>query len=469
MAQETADQKPQLRRAMGFWDVLLFNIAAVLGPRWIAAAAHNGTSSISLWILAALLFFVPTALIILELSTRYPAQGGLYVWSKEAFGDFHGFVTGWSYWIYTFFYFPGLLAASVAMSVFIGGPSFAWLADNKAYTLGTSLITLAIAVALNIVGLNIGKWLQNAGGIGTYVPLLMLLGIGGYIALHHGSVTQFTWKSTLPHWNLSTVNFWSQIAFAFTGMELVCSMSEEVREPRRTFPRAIYASAVLIGVIYILGTVAVLAMRPAPDVDPRNGVFQAVSGGSGMLGIVWFGVLAALFVTAGNAGGVGATVAGVARVPFVAGIDHYLPSFFGKLHPRWKTPWISILIQAGISAALLILTTFSTTLRKGYLFLVDATIIIYFIPFLYMYASAIKLAYRPDRLQAKQAVLIPGGKAGVWVVGVLGFTVTLGSMALAMFPPEDVQNAWLFEGYLVGACAVEIGIGLVLSWRGARA
>src|SRR5690242_21293961 len=92
---------------MSFWDVLLFNIATVLGPRWIAAAAHNGTSSISLWVLAAVFFFVPSALVINELSSRFPNEGGLYVWSKEAFGDFHGFVAGWCYWIYTVFYFPG--------------------------------------------------------------------------------------------------------------------------------------------------------------------------------------------------------------------------------------------------------------------------------------------------------------------------------------------------------------------------
>src|ERR1700757_1320679 len=245
MAEETAP-KSQLRRAMGFWDVLLFNIAAVLGPRWIAAAAHNGTSSISLWVLAAVLFFLPTALIIIELSTRYPAEGGLYVWSKEAFGDFHGFVAGWAYWAYTVFYFPGLLTASVAMSVYIGGPKYWVLAKNPHYLLWSSMALLAVAVILNIVGLNIGKWLQNAGGVSTYLPLLMLVGIGTYLLLHRGSATQFSWKSSMPEWNLDTVNFWSQIAFAFTGLELVCAMSEEVRDPRKTFPRAIYASAALI-------------------------------------------------------------------------------------------------------------------------------------------------------------------------------------------------------------------------------
>jgi amino acid transporter len=463
MAEETAP-KSQLRRAMGFWDVLLFNIAAVLGPRWIASAAHNGTSSISLWVLAAVLFFLPTALIIIELSTRYPAEGGLYVWSKEAFGDFHGFVAGWAYWSYTVFYFPGLLTASVAMSVYIGGPKYWALAKDPHYLLWSSMALLAVAVILNIVGLNIGKWLQNAGGISTYLPLLMLIGIGAYLGLHRGSATHFSFQNILPHLNLDTVNYWSQIAFAFTGMELVCAMSEEIRDPRKTFPRAIYASAALIALIYIAGTMAVLVIQPATGTDTRSGVFQGISSGAAVLGIAWFGVIAALLVTVGNAGGVGATVAGVARVPFVAGIDHYLPSFFGKIHPKWKTPYIAILIQAGISGIILALSQYKASWQDAYQLLVDAAIILYFIPFLYMYASVIKLAYRSDRIQG---VLVPGGKVGVWIAGLLGFSVTLLSIIFAMIPPET-ESKWLFETKLLGATALTIAIGLALYWKGAR-
>ena len=118
-APPSRDPKSQLRRTMGFWDVLLFNIATVLGPRWIAAAGHNGPSSISLWVLAAVFFFVPGALVINELSSRFPEEGGLYAWARDAFGPFHGFVAGWTYWIYTVFYFPGLLLASASMSAYI--------------------------------------------------------------------------------------------------------------------------------------------------------------------------------------------------------------------------------------------------------------------------------------------------------------------------------------------------------------
>src|SRR5208282_5903027 len=151
-APASSSSVPQLRRVMGFWDVLLFCIATVLGPRWIAAAARNGQSSISLWVLAALLFFVPTAFIVVELSTRFPQEGGLYVWTKEAFGDFHGFVAGWTYWIYTVFYFPGLLLASVAMTAYVGGAGTARLAESRTFLLTGSLLMLVVAVFLNIIG-----------------------------------------------------------------------------------------------------------------------------------------------------------------------------------------------------------------------------------------------------------------------------------------------------------------------------
>jgi len=467
-APPAADARQQLRRTMGFWDVLLFNIATVLGPRWIAAAAHNGTSSISLWGLAAVLFFVPTALVISELSTRFPAEGGLYVWSKEAFGDFHGFVAGWTYWIYTFFYFPGLLLASAAMSAYVVGAGGAALAQQKTFLLVGSFLILLVAVGLNIIGLNIGKWLQNAGGVGTYIPLLILSAVAGLLYLRNGSVTHFAWAGILPHWNWDTVNFWSQIAFAFTGLELVSAMSEEIRDPQRTIPRAILGSGVLIAVIYILATLAVLSIVPAENVDPKSGVFQAITHGSGLLRLALLGVIAALLVTAGNAGGVGSTVAGIARVPFVVGIDRYLPSAFGKIHPRWRTPHISILIQAGISGVVLLLSQYNETIQGAYLGLVSVAVILYFVPFLYMYAAVIKLAGRRDRAENDRAVLIPGGKPGVWLAGGLGFVVTFASILFSFVPPGEVTNKFVFEVKIIGASVAAVGLGLVLYYRGAR-
>ena len=463
------DPIKQLRKEMGFWDVLLFNIATVLGPRWIASAAHNGTSSISLWLIAAIFFFVPTAMVINELSSRFPEEGGLYVWAKEAFGDFHGFVAGWNYWIYTVFYFPGLLLASAAMSGYILGESGAKLAQNRPFLLGVSLGLLLVAVTLNIVGLNIGKWLQNAGGVSTYLPLMILVGLAGVICLRHGSVTSFTVANMLPHWDWDTVNFWSQIAFAFTGLELVSAMSAEIRNPRKTLPRAVLGSGALIALMYIVGTMAVLALVPASDVDERSGVFHAITVASIALKVGLLGILAAMLVTVGNAGGVGSTVAGIARVPFVVGIDRYLPKAFGKIHPRWKTPYVSIAVQAIVSGAILLLSQINETTRGAYDGLVDVAIILYFIPFLYMYAAAIKLSGRPDRLQNKEAVLIPGGKVGVWVTSGVAFAITFLAIVVSVMPPGNAANRRVFQLKVVGWTVGALALGLVLYYRGVLA
>jgi amino acid transporter len=461
-----ADSKSQLRKSMGFWDVLLFNIATVLGPRWIAAAGHNGPSSISLWVLAAVFFFVPGALVINELSSRFPEEGGLYAWSREAFGPFHGFVAGWTYWIYTVFYFPGLLLASASMSAYIVGGRGAALAQDRGFLLAVSMGMLVVAVLLNIVGLNVGKWLQNAGGVGTYAPLVILVGVAAVVCFKHGSATHFTLGNMMPTWNWDTVNFWSQIAFAFTGLELVSAMSEEVRDPRKTLPRAVFGAGALIALAYIVGTFAILSLVPAAGIDPQSGVFNAITVGSVALKLGALGILAAILVTAGNAGGVGSTVAGIARVPFVVGIDSYLPAAFGKIHPKWKTPWVSILVQAGLSGAILLASQVNETTRGAYQFLIDAAIILYFIPFLYMFAAVIKLARRKDRTENPHAVLVPGGVAGTWFCGGLGFAVVLLGILVSLVPPGDSSDKLGFELKLVAGTLVSILIGLALYWRG---
>src|SRR5258708_26924883 len=165
--------------------------------------------------------------------------------------------------------------------------------------------------------------------------------------------------------------------------------------------------------MYVGGPIACMAVVPPSEVSTTSGVVHALTVGSIALKIGFLGIVAALLVTVGNAGGVGSTVAGIARVPFVVGIDRYLPAAFGKIHPRWKTPYVSILVQAGVSGAILLLSQINNSTRSAYQILIDAAIILYFIPFLYMFAAVIKLAARKDRAENPHAILIPGGKAGL--------------------------------------------------------
>ena len=463
------DPKSQLRRSMGFWDVLLFNIAAVLGPRWIAAAGHNGASSISLWVLAALFFFVPGALVINELSSRFPEEGGLYAWARDAFGPFHGFVAGWTYWIYTVFYFPGLLLASASMSAYISSGHGAALAENRTFLLWISLGAASCRGAAQHHRPQHRQMAAERGrrrhlpapadprrrGRRWFACVTARSRISRSPACApRGTGTPLTSgrKSPSP----------SPASSSFPAWPKRCAIRAALCPARSS------ASGALIALMYIAGTFAVLALAPAGDLDPKSGVFQAIAVGSSALRIGFIGVIAAVLVTAGNAGGVGSTVAGVARVPFQVGIDRYLPAAFGKIHPRWKTPYIAILVQAVLSGVILLLSQISETTRGAYQVLIDAAIILYFIPFLYMFAAVIKLAGRKDRAENPHAVLVPGGKLGVWLCGGLGFLIVLLGIFVSLVPPGDTANKLGFELKLVVGTVVSILIGLALYWRGAR-
>jgi amino acid transporter len=203
-------------------------------------------------------------------------------------------------------------------------------------------------------------------------------------------------------------------------------------------------------------------------VDAKSGVFQALAQGSALVRMASVGVIAALLVTVGNTGGVGSTVAGVARIPFIVGIDRYLPAAFGKIHPKWRTPYISILVQASISGVILLLAQINENMRGAYQILVDAATILYFIPFIYMYAATIKLYARADRRENRSAVVIPGGRLGVLIAGGIGLFVVTAAIVLSFIPPGDTSSKFLFETKLVLGTVLSVALGLVLYYRGAR-
>src|SRR5207237_10265389 len=151
--ERTLTPMTQLRRALGFRDLFLFYVVTTFSLRWTATAAAAGPSALIIWVLAAVGLFVPLVFTLLELSSRYPEEGGLYVWSKRAFGPFAGFITGWTYWGSNLPYLPGLLYYGAANALFMGGRSWQAWSSNSTYFIVVSMAGLALAVAMNVVGL----------------------------------------------------------------------------------------------------------------------------------------------------------------------------------------------------------------------------------------------------------------------------------------------------------------------------
>jgi len=468
---ERSEGVVSLHRALGLRDLVLFNLVAVLGLRWLATAAKAGPSAIALWLLAALFFFVPQGLVVTELSSRYPEEGGIYQWTKRALGDRHGYVCGWCYWINNVLYYPSLLMSAAVIFTYAIGKGDSPLASDWTYVLPATLLCLWAATGLNIVGVGTGKWLQNAGGVGGYVPGVVLVALAlAFVATGRPSANPITPSTVVPNLgSLSGLNLWASIAFAFAGLELSSTMGGEVRDPRRTLPRAVLVSAPLIAAAYVLGTWALLRMVPVADVNIVSGLLQSISSGANALSpaLWWLAPLAAAAYTVGNVGGVGAWLTAPARVAFAIGLDRYFPAAFGRVHPRWKTPYVAILVQASLATVFLLVSVLGkgTTVEKAYLIILDTQLLIYFIPYVYLFVSFLVL--RRERA-APDAVRVPGGRAGAWAAGVSGLVVTLLAMVIATIPPDDDASPLAFEAKVIGGALAFVGLGGVVYWRGRR-
>lgn len=453
-----------LRRVLGVRDVVLFFIVAVVGLRWIAAAAAAGPSSLVIWAIACGAIFIPSAFTVLELSSRYPDEGGLYLWVKEAFGEQAGFISGWLYWASNLVYFPGLLYFAAGNALFIGGSHWMGLSSSAPYYIVFSLFGLALACWLNVVGLDVGKHLHNIGAWAAWLPVALLVVMGLAAWAHFGVANDFSPAALVPSTHLSDIVFWSTLAFAFGGLETASLMGGEIKDATRTVPRAIILAGLAIVAIYVLGTAAVLIALPRAEVSGIQGIMQAIQHTALRVGLGPLVPIAAILVTVSSLGGVGAWLAAASRLPYVAGIDRAAPSVFGTLHPKWGTPVTALIVQSAVAGLFVVLGQAGTTVRAAYDVLVSMTIVCFFIPYGMMFAAMIRVQWLPAGPDVRRP---PGGRPMAIVFGLVGAVATTLSIGLACLPGPNEPHPALAVVKIVGLNLALIVVGFVM-YRMAR-
>ncbi len=465
---EEQSDKGHLHRALGVRDIVLINIAAILGVRWLSTAAQMGPSSVGLWVLAVLVFFIPCSLTVTELSSRQPGEGGLYLWSKSAFGEIHGFIAGWAYWVNNVFYFPSLLIFLAGAFLFIGGERWLSLGDSNLYNTIFSLLLIWIVIGVNIIGVERAKWIASMGAFAAIAVFIILAITGSWTWIAHGSATQFSPASLVPDVrDFTTLTFFATMTFAFAGMELAPAMAGEIKEPKQTIPRAIVISGIIIAIIYIAGTSLVMVAVPEGQVNVITGIPQAFAAIGERISIPWLGALGGLLLVISSTGGLGAWVTGVARIPYVIGIDRYLPSALGKTHPRYGTPHVSLVTQGVVVSLIIVTMSAGATIQEAYIVLLDLAIILYFIPFLYMFA-ALPILRRRAGGNNEGVKMVPFGSIGPWLFGGLGFAATMLSVILAFIPPAGTSNPGLFVVKITASTLLFVVVGLGFYWRGRK-
>lgn len=436
-------------KALGLRDVVLMNIVAVVGMRWIARGARTGPASVTLWILAWMAFFVPLALAVSALARAYPEQGGVYAWVRRAFGAGHGFICGWCLWVNNLFYFPSVLLFGAANFAAIGGDRWQAMGAARWYSVVFVLAGIWIAAGINIIGLRWGKWLQNAGSLGVWVPAGLLIGCGALALARFGSATPFTASTLVPRGEvLDTVALWSAMCFAFSGFEITSLIGQEIETPERTIPRGIFIAGVVTTLVYIAGSASVLVAVPVSSLKELSGITDAVQLVAGRVGLTGLGVMTGTLLTLNALAGTASWTAGAARVPFAAGVDSAMPAAFARLHPRYRTPHVALIVQSIAASAIFLASVFfsvagrATSIQEAYDILVNLTILIYFVPYLYLFAAQVRLLPQAPRWAA-----------------IVGFAATAISLALTFVPPPG-SNALTYEVNLIVQAAVMLGVGL---------
>ena len=461
-------ERAALSRALGLSDVVLLYVATIVGLSSVAQVAQLGLAGITLLALAVGTFLIPSAVMVAELGRRMPAEGGLYLWTRSAFGDLHGFICAWAYYVSNIVWLPTVAMMVATSALYLAGDRATELENSPLYNAGTALAILWAVTLLNVVGIQHAKRVQNAGALATVaIVFLMVFAGGSYIAEKDVLATVQSHDFLPTFSDTSLLGFFALVAFSFGGLELAPILSGEIREPGRTLPRAILMASLVAAAIYGVLILLLVLMSQGGDIHIINGLAAALHGTANALGHPLLATLGALLVVISTLGVFGGWLTGTARIPFAMGIAHYLPDSFARVHPRYRSPHVSLLFQALLLSVLILAAAAGATVKEAFLVLLDMSIILYFLPFLYMFAAFVWHVRRDlhgpglfPALRRRPTLL--------WLIAGAGFATTLASLLVSVIPTKDVEDPTAFVVKVIGGAAILIGGGLLVFWAERR-
>ncbi len=441
----SAPEPAALKRELTLRDLVLFSFVGVAGTRGAAMAAQMGPGSLTLWVLATAFFFIPSAFAIARLSARYPETGGLYVWTRETFGEWHGFLCFWIYWLGLAFLFTSALMSSASMTVYAFGSRWVHLAEDRTFVFTLAMAALVVTIGANVAGIKFGKWLDNVGAACTIALCLAIAATAAVVFARQGSATPFDLSLK---WDWQRINYFSQMAFALTGLELAPILAGEIRNPERDLPRSAFLASPLGAGYYIIATAALLVILPPDRISPLHGLAQSAHAASGFTGWGWISPVTAVLLFISSVGQLSTFGASAGRLPYAVGAAGLLPPALSKVHPRFHTPHVSILLFGGLAALFLALVQMGETLRATYQIMTDMMAIGGLIPFLYIFLA--------------------GWRCGARRSAAAGLVVTAIAVLCSVVPTADVRSPWLFELKILALTASLIVSARILYNRSRR-
>lgn len=448
-----------LKKELGVRDLALTQILFIIGLTWIGVAGTLGPSHVVMWLLAMVFFYLPMAAVVIYLNQLMPLEGGLYQWAKLGFNPTVGFLLAWNLWLYVIVYTSEIGLQCATYLSYALGPGAAWMTSSNWFVALSSAVILTLMAVAAIIGLSVGKWVHNTGGIFMLIifGILILL---PFLGLATGTLREFhPFRTTMPKWSLLNLNLLGKMGFgALGGFEYVAILAGETRAPAKSVRKSVLIAAPLIALMFILGTATVVAYVPTEQIDLIGPMPQVLRAGFGPFGIAGPLVTIAILMTlAMRVAQVSVSFTAVTRLPMVAGWDRLLPPWFSRLHERHRTPINSVILVAVCSFALSLVSLIGVGRAEAFQLLFNAGGIFYALAYLVMFAIPIiglrGVTPRPPRW--------------LQVASWSGLLMTLLYVVLSVFPIIKVASVATFA-FKVGSMVLVmnlVGVGILVAAR----
>ena len=453
------------KKVISIFTLVMINIAAIGSIRNWPTIAETGFSSIFFFLLAALVFFLPTSLVAAELATGWPKIGGIFVWVKEAFGQRAGFLAIWLLWIENVIWYPTILSFIAATVAYIFDPA---LGSNKTYIILSSMIAYWALTWLNLKGMKISGWISSFGTIvGSFIPMIVIITLG-CLWYFSGKPLQieFSWNAFIP--DISSPKQWvifTGVLFSLAGMEMSAIHARDVQNPQRNYPRATLYTILLVIVPSILGVLAIGGIVPQSEISLTAGTMQAFGSFVSSYNLKGLVPLMALLVFIGALASLSTWIVGPSRGLLAAAQNGDLPPRFRALNSHGM-PRNLLITQALIVTALSLLFVLMPSINSAYWIITVLVAQVYLVMYVMMFAAAIKLRYSHPKVF--RSYRIPGGKFGIWLVSGIGILSCIFTFIVGFFPPAQIPtgNTTFYVAFLmIGVFLICLAPSLILKFK----
>lgn len=451
------------QRVLSVFSLVMINVIAVDSLRTLPLTAKLGLSLVSYYSIAAIMFFVPVALVAAELATAFPETGGIYVWVREAFGRRAGFITIWLQWIYNIVWYPTILAFIAATLAYLFAPEFA---NHKVYLLITILGLFWLFTFLNCFGMKVSGVVSSIGAtIGTLIPMIGIITLGLIWILQGRPLQVSQATSWLPDFStLGNISLLPAVLFGLLGIEMSAVHAEEVKNPQRDYPRALFYSTILVLSTLVLGSLAIVIVVPEDKLSVVSGLIDAYAIFFNSYNMPWMTSVTAGLIILGGLSGVSAWIIGPTKGLLVAARDGCIPSAFSRVN-KYGAPVAILIAQGVIFTVLSSIFILLDSINAAYWILSDLSALMALMVYIFMFAAAIRLRYRqPEQAGAYK---IPGGNIVLWIVAGMGILCCTVAIVIGFIPPTQIEitNTVFFETFLIGGLVLFVVIPWFLAKR----